>query len=137
MELHRLFMLFFLMIRRPPRSTRTDTLFPYTTLFRSTDDEIHDTIRAMWLPEAPPGAGSHIRIAYRLHWLPAQPYPCELARCVAPPLGHAAQPDQPRPQRMRPFMIELLGGPLPDMHLRVLPEPLMRQPRDHYYHIYT
>src|SRR3546814_19193568 len=29
------FLLFFLMIRRPPRSTRTDTLFPYTTLFRS------------------------------------------------------------------------------------------------------
>src|SRR3546814_9588740 len=27
--------LFLLMIRRPPRSTRTDTLFPYTTLFRS------------------------------------------------------------------------------------------------------
>src|SRR3546814_1170723 len=27
---------FFLMIRRPPESTRTDTLFPYTTLFRST-----------------------------------------------------------------------------------------------------
>src|SRR3546814_12341905 len=26
---------FFLMNRRPPRSTRTDTLFPYTTLFRS------------------------------------------------------------------------------------------------------
>src|SRR3546814_11786660 len=26
----------FLLIRRPPRSTRTDTLFPYTTLFRST-----------------------------------------------------------------------------------------------------
>src|SRR3546814_862922 len=29
-----LFCLFFLIIRRPPRSTRTDTLFPYTTLFR-------------------------------------------------------------------------------------------------------
>src|SRR3546814_9759455 len=29
------FIMFFLMIRRPPRSTRTDTLFPYTTLFRS------------------------------------------------------------------------------------------------------
>src|SRR3546814_14767368 len=29
---------FFLMIRRPPRSTRTDTLFPYTTLFRSQPD---------------------------------------------------------------------------------------------------
>src|SRR3546814_14727004 len=31
----RLMYCFFLMIRRPPRSTRTDTLFPYTTLFRS------------------------------------------------------------------------------------------------------
>src|SRR3546814_4997956 len=30
-----MFVLFFLMIRRPPRSTRTDTLFPYTTLFLS------------------------------------------------------------------------------------------------------
>src|SRR3546814_9726318 len=29
------FLIFFLMLRRPPRSTRTDTLFPYTTLFRS------------------------------------------------------------------------------------------------------
>src|SRR3546814_1528995 len=33
-----LYMFFFLMIRRPPRSTRTDTLFPYTTLFRSGDN---------------------------------------------------------------------------------------------------
>src|SRR3546814_16231782 len=31
-------LLFFLMIRRPPRSTRTNTLFPYTTLFRSVID---------------------------------------------------------------------------------------------------
>src|SRR3546814_8790392 len=31
-------LVFFLMIRRPPRSTRTDTLFPYTTLFRSHAD---------------------------------------------------------------------------------------------------
>src|SRR3546814_14736415 len=30
------------MIRRPPRSTRTDTLFPYTTLFRSFHDEFAD-----------------------------------------------------------------------------------------------
>src|SRR3546814_12245456 len=34
-------MFFFLMIRRPPRSTRTDTLFPYTTLFRSLDGRVH------------------------------------------------------------------------------------------------
>src|SRR3546814_6782245 len=30
-----MYLFFFLMIRRPPRATRTDTLFPYTTLFRS------------------------------------------------------------------------------------------------------
>src|SRR3546814_11246775 len=35
MELLLFSVFFFLMIRRPPRSTRTDTLFPYTTLFRS------------------------------------------------------------------------------------------------------
>src|SRR3546814_17882649 len=31
------------MIRRPPRSTRTDTLFPYTTLFRSLDKTVQFT----------------------------------------------------------------------------------------------
>src|SRR3546814_4434504 len=40
------------MIRRPPRSTRTDTLFPYTTLFRSTAScvaapEVHAELSAM------------------------------------------------------------------------------------------
>src|SRR3546814_14064016 len=35
---------FFLMIRRPPRSTRTDTLFPYTTLFRSRPVMLHRAI---------------------------------------------------------------------------------------------
>src|SRR3546814_16465719 len=38
------------MIRRPPRSTRTDTLFPYTTLFRST--EARDFAAAWCLPMA-------------------------------------------------------------------------------------
>src|SRR3546814_3394763 len=58
---------FFLRIRRPPRSTRTDTLFPYTTLFRSNGAE----------PAAP--LFWRIRMIYRLgdrvpqfdgeHWL--------------------------------------------------------------------
>src|SRR3546814_14294155 len=39
------FVFFFLMIRRPPRSTRTDTLFPYTTLFRS-------GVQGYWTPES-------------------------------------------------------------------------------------
>src|SRR3546814_3531006 len=37
-----IYIFFFLMIRRPPRSTRTDTLFPYTTLFRSAGGRIGD-----------------------------------------------------------------------------------------------
>src|SRR3546814_1762196 len=36
----------FLMIRRPPRSTRTDTLFPYTTLFRSAHRHLVRRFRA-------------------------------------------------------------------------------------------
>src|SRR3546814_5341277 len=39
------------MIRRPPRSTRTDTLFPYTTLFRSTEGDILHFVT----PEMPEG----------------------------------------------------------------------------------
>src|SRR3546814_18492663 len=40
------------MIRRPPRSTRTDTLFPYTTLFRSPDSFYqHKSDRAALEPE--------------------------------------------------------------------------------------
>src|SRR3546814_11812328 len=34
-------LIFFFIIRRPPRSTRTDTLFPYTTLFRSRPESSH------------------------------------------------------------------------------------------------
>src|SRR3546814_21191288 len=36
--------IFFLMILRPPRSTRTDTLFPYTTLFRSLARDMNMTL---------------------------------------------------------------------------------------------
>src|SRR3546814_1340143 len=46
------------MIRRPPRSTRTDTLFPYTTLFRSLADRHHD-------PPPVGIAGEHRRLHQR------------------------------------------------------------------------
>src|SRR3546814_12633464 len=49
------------MIRRPPRSTRTDTLFPYTTLFRSHGDHMalmdRDERRARWALYANIGLG--------------------------------------------------------------------------------
>src|SRR3546814_2276378 len=49
------------MIRRPPRSTRTDTLFPYTTLFRS----LHADLRAEIDPQLegrPPRLGKRLRV---------------------------------------------------------------------------
>src|SRR3546814_6124858 len=53
-------MFLFLMIRRPPRSTHTDTLFPYTTLFRSfpgvADDQDSHAARAA--VGRPSGAGA-------------------------------------------------------------------------------
>src|SRR3546814_1619786 len=40
------------MIRRPPRSTRTDTLFPYTTLFRSFPSHMSPGLRGTQIPKA-------------------------------------------------------------------------------------
>src|SRR3546814_9549465 len=46
------------MIRRPPRSTRTYTLFPYTTLFRSLLAQLADRSGMMISPTAPEAAGA-------------------------------------------------------------------------------
>src|SRR3546814_3801924 len=45
------------MIRRPPRSTRTDTLFPYTTLFRSAGFDADDPVRRAGRARLPPPRG--------------------------------------------------------------------------------
>src|SRR3546814_5892619 len=42
------------MIRRPPRSTRTDTLFPYTTLFRSAGEDYDTALTADLSADAAP-----------------------------------------------------------------------------------
>src|SRR3546814_13291052 len=69
---------FFLMIRRPPRSTRTDTLFPYTTLFRSSP-------RAPFGVEAVDRAGDHVRLVYfgRTSGLARKLFPLGEARRVS------------------------------------------------------
>src|SRR3546814_18912999 len=59
-----LYFIFFLLIRLPPRSTRTDTLFPYTTLFRSSPADSPIATRAAALlatlkPPAPFAAPVH------------------------------------------------------------------------------
>src|SRR3546814_1501904 len=52
----------FLMIRRPPRSTRTDTLFPYTTLFRSKENRGRKGWNIIALRRAPPASFFRDRI---------------------------------------------------------------------------
>src|SRR3546814_19132948 len=47
------------MLRRPPRSTRTDTLFPYTTLFRSGRQSLFPALQ--WLRLLPPPAALYVR----------------------------------------------------------------------------
>src|SRR3546814_11752490 len=54
---------FLLIIRRPPRSTRTDTLFPYTTLFRSRlDDPLSWSVLSCLMVHTPTLAGLHLEI---------------------------------------------------------------------------
>src|SRR3546814_15650206 len=57
---------FFVMIRRPPRSTRTDTLFPYTTLFRSACDNcLEAKVTEDWTLEAQQLLSCVARLAQR------------------------------------------------------------------------
>ena len=103
-----------------------------------TDDEIHDNICAMWVPDAPHGAGSHIDIAYRLHWLADEPFPTRLGRCVATRLGNGGQPGQPRPgPNVRKFMVEFLGGPLAELPMGQLPEAVLTASRGTFSYIFT
>src|SRR3546814_13374140 len=78
---------FFLMIRRPPRSTRTDTLFPYTTLFRSragAEEGIEDHVAGV-------RAGEQDAIEQRLRLLRR----VDLCPALLQPFLAAADRDQP------------------------------------------
>src|SRR3546814_2071064 len=88
------------MKRLPPRSTRTDTLFPYTTLFRSIDSDIHTCIKHYWAPmpieNNPP--------VFRDH--PHQRYHA-LAGLEPHPHGLSQQPNQRHWQRSEEHTSEL------------------------------
>jgi glucans biosynthesis protein len=90
-----------------------------------TDDEIRDNIMAAWVPETPVTAGSEFHMAYKLHWLANEPYPSDLAHCVATRLGDGGQPGQPRPKGVRKFLVEFLGGPLTNLPFGAKPEMVL------------
>jgi len=90
-----------------------------------TDDEIHDNIVVVWVPDKPAVSGTEFDFSYRLHWLADEPYPTPLARCVGTRLGNGGQPGRPRPKGVRKFMVEFQGGPLEKLPFGVKPEPVL------------
>ena len=95
----------------------------------TTDDDIHDNIVAMWVPNKPAKAGDVFEVAYRLYWLADEPFPSPLGRVVATRLGNGGQPGQPRPHGVRKFLVEFLGGPLKDIPMGVIPEAVISTSR--------
>ncbi len=102
-----------------------------------TDDEIHDNIVAMWVPDKVAAAGSEVKLSYRLYWAADEPYPTDLARCVATRLGNGGQPGQPRPKGVRKFMVEFKGPPLEALPFGVKPEPVLWDSRGTFSYIFT
>src|SRR3546814_14462176 len=66
------------MIRRPPRSTRTDTLFPYTTLFRSNVLAAHPAVAEAAVVPAPDSKWGEVARAFILPADGTKPAPEEL-----------------------------------------------------------
>src|SRR3546814_20900497 len=120
------------MIRRPPRSTRTDTLFPYTTLFLSsivaTPRSHAENARATILPALSPGT-SHDRASGRRQ-CSLFPFPetAPVAGCPRsavpqrPGAGLLARaesvPSRPGPDRRRSLLGDLLLLPTPSRFSR-------------------
>src|SRR3546814_2319932 len=72
------------MIRRPPRSTRTDTLFPYTTLFRSGDCAPPPALLTLGHGTRP----RRIQLGHRPHRTRFEPHRKGLGRPGEPPPPH-------------------------------------------------
>src|SRR3546814_13940 len=127
------------MVRRPPRATRTDTLFPYTTLFRSASIAT-PRIRVPLLRSAPhparvppastPGTGrahapppatqgsARAVVALPVHALPVA---AAEGPCSAKPSAHHQQPYRPAPAtrcRRAPATCAVRASPATDVRAR-------------------
>src|SRR3546814_2829052 len=82
------------MLRRPPRSTRTDTLYPYTTLFRSQPPRVPRTrrwLRPLGASCSPPGRSTW--------WAPPRTWatpPGTPSGCRSPTARRWSRPDMPK-----------------------------------------
>lgn len=102
-----------------------------------TDDEIHDNIVAMWVPEGQAKAGASYSFRYKLHWLADEPFLPALGRVVATRLGNGGQPGTVRPKGVRKFMIEFKGPALEAIPFGVKPEVVLSTSRGSFSYIFA
>src|SRR3546814_434822 len=114
------------MIRRPPRSTRTDTLFPYTTLFRS-DPQRHHLRHRRSVKRALAGAASAANSSSRKPIQQDRPGKCSLAsvaaahwRAVAPSQHNTSNSNRLQATGESVMRPELTGSSLGRVHPHVL-----------------
>src|SRR3546814_13740708 len=92
------------MIRRPPRSTRTDTLFPYTTLFRSHGEQRRGAARSE-IPGAEAGRCRHCDLLFHLHRA-ERPGRNQLRRVSDQAGGRPSRGRTERPEDLRHFVAD-------------------------------
>ncbi|RDJ21782.1 glucan biosynthesis protein D [Bosea caraganae] len=102
-----------------------------------TDDEIHDNIVAMWVPEGQARAGDSYEFRYKLHWLADEPFPPALGRVVATRLGNGGQPGTIRPRGVRKFMVEFKGPALENIPTGLKPEVVLSASRGTFSYVFA
>lgn len=102
-----------------------------------TDDEIHDNIVAMWVPEGQARAGAALTFRYTLHWLADEPFAPALGRVVATRLGNGGRPGTARPRGVRKFMIEFKGPALEAIPFGVKPEVVLSTSRGSFSYVFA
>ena len=102
-----------------------------------TDNEIYDNVVAMWVPEAANHAGDQLDFRYRLYWRDKDPFPGDLALCVATRLGMGAVQGAPRSTVLRKFLLEFQGAILETLDEGEVPEPVVTASRGTFSHFIT
>ena len=94
-----------------------------------TDNETYDNVVAMWVPAEPTKAGQVMSYRYKLLWRDADPFPGDLALCVATRLGAGNLQGSARSKILRKFVIEFKGANLSKLDEDDKPEPVLTASR--------
>ena len=86
----------------------------------------------MWVPGGAGDGRQELRRPLQALLARGRAVPSSLARCVATRLGRGGQPGLPRPQGVRKFMVEFLGGPLEKLPFGVKPQMELWSSRGHF-----